>query len=387
MKNAIVCSIIITLLSLLTACAPGAAPPQAPLAATTPAPIAPGIPAINLASNLPPPTSEDAAWQKIVEAAKKEGKVTDYSYNFPGDIGIAINRAFKERYGIRVDIVTGRGADFIERVKTERRMGSIMADMSDGGAPYMAIMKNEGLTVGIAGELPVLREKDVWRADIFGMDPVDRNLIVYRFSTYSTYVNTNLVKPGEEPKVWRDLLDPRWKGKMILLEPIIQTGAYMMFVPLMREKVIDIEFIKDLYRQDLMFANSTSDEGRMLSLGERALSIYGTSASTRRISEGAPLRAIAFKDGTSMGVSVLVAYKGSPHPNAAKVFINWLLSPEGQTVYGKAASDEMARKDVPNFLPEAARVTPPHPIVITNEDNDEIAKLFRERWLNKLWGR
>ncbi|MBF8304359.1 MAG: hypothetical protein HW399_734, partial [Dehalococcoidia bacterium] len=78
---------------LVLSCAPGATPTAAPDArpVSTPAPV--------LTSNLPPSTPQEVEWQKVVEAAKKEGKLTVYSFSFVGDLGLALSKAFKDRYG------------------------------------------------------------------------------------------------------------------------------------------------------------------------------------------------------------------------------------------------------------------------------------------------
>ncbi len=369
------------LLTILAACAPSSAPSPAPAPTTSVQPASP-LPSAK------PQTPEDAAWDKIVEAAKKEGNLTIYSYSFVGDIGIAMSRAFKDRYGISVDIVTGRGAEFLERVKTEKRIGSLVADMTEGSALHLKNMKNEGLTINVTDDLPAFREKDVWVANIFGIDPQAKHVIAFNFTLYTPFVNSNLVKPGEEPKVWKDFLDPKWKGKIIATDPLTSGGLYQLFVPLMREKVIDDNFLKALKQQDLRFSSALPDEGGILARGERHISLRGVdSVYARFAAEGAPIRAIAINDGTVLSVLTTAAYAGAPHPNAAKVFINWFLSPEGQTIFGKNATVASVRKDVSNFLPLQARITPVRPILLTNEDNDQATQYFRDRYLEKLWGR
>lgn len=376
-------TISISFLLLATSCTPGATPVPTVVSAT-PQPITTVAPA----SNLPSPTSQDVAWQQIVEAAKKEGKLTIYSGNFTGDIGIALSRGFKERYSIQVDIISGRGTEFIQRLQTEKRMGSILADVEDTSGTNAKIMKQLGLTKSIAQELPVLREKDVWAADIYGLDPQDKHAIAFNFSTYSPFVNNNLVKVGEEPKVWKDLLDPRWKSKMMAINPTSSAGLINTFIPLMREKVIDEQYLKSLYAQDMQFTVSAPDEAARLSRGERPLSVADINISFAKfVAEGAPIRAIEMNDGMVMSPLPIVAFDGGPHPNAGKVFINWLLSPEGQTVWNKANGAPGVRKDVSNFLPKGAQTNPKRPIMQTNEDADEAGKLFQQQWLNKLWGR
>jgi len=372
----------IIFLVLLAACTPG----------TTPVPVSipPADPPKTTlpTSNINPSTAQDTAWAKIVAAARQEGKLTIYSFNFVGDIGLAISKAFKDEYNITVDIITGRGAEFAERLKTEKRLGRIVCDLTEGNATNLTNMKIEGLTVSVADDIPVLREKDVWIADILSMDPKDKHIIVWNFTVYSPYINTNVVKPGDEPKVWRDLLDPKWKGKMVLTDYVTSAGPYQVFVPLLREKVIDEEFLKALYKQDLRFSSALPDEAGLLARGERSISIRGSSGTYGRfIAEGAPIRAIPLSDGLVLSVITITAIKEAPHPNAAKVFINWFMSPQGQTVYGKIASAASARKDVPSFLHKNAQVIPQRSVMLTNEYVDEATKLFRERYLEKLWAK
>jgi len=121
---------------LLTACAPQSAPASAPTQAPTLAPAQ----TVPVAKTL---TKEEASWNTVVEAAKKEGYLSVYSYNMVGDVGVAVSRAFKAKYGITADIITGRGAEFVERVKTEKRMGRLVADVNDGSSVHSEIMKNE----------------------------------------------------------------------------------------------------------------------------------------------------------------------------------------------------------------------------------------------------
>ena len=368
------------LLTVIMGCSPNDAPTQTPTT-NTPVPLVTPKTTPNL-------TTEETAWNKVVEAAKKEGKLTIYSFNLVGDVGIAVGRAFQDAYGISTDIITGRGAEFTERVKTEKRMGRLVADLTEGNATNLKGMKLEGLTISVASELPVLKEKDVWLADVLGMDPQDKHLIIFNFTVYSPYVNTSIIKPGEEPTVWKDLLDPKWKGKMVLTDYTTSAGPYQLFVPLLREKVIDEEFLKALYKQDLRFASALPDEAGLLSRGERPLSIRGSNNTySRFITEGAPIKAVELKDGLVLSVITMAAFNGGPHPNAAKVFMNWFLSPGGQGAYSKAASTSTARKDVPTSLPKAAQISPQRPILLTNEYTDEATNLFRDRWLGKLWGR
>ena len=298
-----------------------------------------------------------------------------------------MSQAFKDRYGIHVDIITGKGAEFIQRLRTEKRIGGIVGDVIDNNPANIKLLKGEGLTTGVANELQALQDKNVWVADILGLDPQDKHLIGFNFTTYGAWINTNLVKPGEEPKDWKDYLDPKWKGKMLATNPTTSAGLLNIFIPLLREKVIDEDYIKALYKQDIRYSSNYPDDAAMLSRGERAITFSATdSVYSQFIAQGAPIKNID-RDGTVMSLTVVSAINGGPHPNAAKVFINWFISPEGQTVWAKAASVGSVRKDVTDFRPEAGRIKPKRPVITTNEDTDDAAKLFQQQWLNKLWGR
>lgn len=382
MQNAIKLTLLgIFVLLIVAACTPKSAPATAPTQAA-PSPLS------TPTSNLPPLTSQDLAWQKIIEAAKKEGKVNAYSFNWIGDTGIAISKAFKEKYGISLEVVTGRGAEFLERIKTEKRMGQIVADVTEGSSLHIHNMKLEGLLTSMVNEVPVFREKDVWYVDVTAIDPKEKANLVWRILEYAPYINTKLVKPEETPRVWKDLLDPKWKGKMSLTEPNISAGPYENIVVLMDNKVWDEDYIKALYRQNLRFPLALPDETLALARGDTQLIVRGTDASTGRFAlEGAPIQAIDMKDGMVVSTASVAAIAGGPNPNATRLFLNWIFGPEGISVAGKLQGNKMVRKDVPDFRPKAVQANVTRPLVESIEQLDKATKMFREKWFDKVVGR
>lgn len=366
----------------LAACRPAPVPSPA-----TPAPPAAPLKAAP-ASNLPPSTSQEASWSRIVEAARKEGKITAYSYAWVGDAGLAVEKAFERRYGIDMEIITGTGAQFHERMKTEKRMGKMVADMTEGSSLLVNNMKLDGLLVSVAADLPSLQEKDVWAVSPLAFDPKDQVNLWWRQNVYTPYINTKLVKLDEVPKTWKELLDPRWKGKMTLTEPKVGAGAYQYIVVFLRNKVWDEEFIRALYKQDLKFPRGLPDEFRMLAAGESYLAIRGSDATAASFAaQGAPIQAIDMKEGTVLSSATVAAIAGGPHPNAAKVFLSWLLFKEGQSVAGQAQSNRMVRNDVPDFRPKSVQVPLTNPLVESLGDLQKATELFRENWYDKLVGR
>ncbi len=369
------------LAALLAACKPQ----------TTPAPLVPqpsSAPVSVSNPNLPSPIAEDAAWAKVVAAARKEGKVNAYSYSWLGDTGLAISRAFKEKYGISVEITTGRGAEFAERFKTEKRMGQQVADITEGGTVAINAMKPEGVLTSVADDLPVLKEKGVWLVDPTAMDTQDKANLTWRLLVYNPYINTKLVKTEEVPQSWRDLLLPRWKGKMSFGEPNVGATVYSVMVVLMDNKVWDEDYIRALYRQELHFVVSPADELLKLARGENdIIVVVADSEASRFALEGAPIRAIDMKDGVVLSTAAVAAIAKGPNPNAARVFLNWIFSREGQTLAGERMGSKMVRKDVPDIRPQAVQTSMNNPFVLSVDNMGKASQLFRDKWFNKLVGR
>ena len=357
---------------LLVACTPQATP--APLS-PAPAPAAPAKAPVP-ASDLTSPTSQDAAWNKIVEAAKKEGIVNVYTWGWTGDTGVTITKVFENRHGIKLNIITGRGAEFIERIKTETRMGNVTADMFEGAAQHSENMRLEGLLTQ-AGDLPVLRNKVDFSVDPFLFSPEGYYLVENQFYS-ALYINTNLVKPGEEPKAWVDLLEPKWKGKIIFSDPVVSVSP-SYFAVLIEQKRLGLDFLEKLGKQDMMFDPSTPGVASKIARGEAWVGFTDTNSVAPLALEGAPIKIIDTREGVFANGLAVGPVKNGPHPNATRLFLNWILSQEGQDVYTKVKGVLTVRKDVPDYQPQAVRLKPQNPVFLGSEYNNLLAKTFRDK--------
>ena len=370
--------VILVLLGLLTACAPKVTSSQSPSASITQAPIASGIQGTSPTSNPSSLTSQDAAWQKTIASAKKEGKLTIYSYTFLGDIGLAISKAFTDRYGIKVDIITGRGAEQLERLKTEQRMHQMLADVFESASTHTLNAKKMGLTAN-SKDLPVLQEKGVWVIEPLNFDS-DGNALQYTYHLGTVHINTKLVKTTEEPQSWYDLLNAGWKGKIAAPDPTLSTGLYNYLLPITSRGLLRQGFIEELAAQKLVLGRSPRDVADFLARGEYPLGISSTSDSAVFMAEGAPIKALAMKEGIVVSGLAFSVVKDSPNPNAARLFANWLLSPEGQQVQAKIRSSSSMRKDVPSFFPKGAQISG-NLVNTTGQDTDKLSDAFAD----KLW--
>ena len=375
MKKILMLSTVILVL-LLLACAPKAVPATVPVTSISQVQTP--------ASTTIKVSDEDAAWQKVIEAAQKEGKASIYTFAYLGDTAIEMRNAFKARYNIQLDLISGRGAEITERLKTERRLGNLVADIAEGGSAHLFNMKEAGL-LEIAQGLPTLRNKGD-----FHVDPLldqEGYLLNENLQNFPPMVNTKLVQPGDVPKSWQDMLNPKWKGKMLAHSPQISTGMYVEFIPLLNAKAITVDFLREIGKQDLVFTRGDQETADKLARGEApiTLGLIDTIASSY-VKEGAPIKAIPMVEGVTTKSLVVAQVKGGPHPNAARLFLNWILSPEGQTVYHKSMRTGSVRKDVPDFRPPDLTLPPGTKLVLeTAADAAEEGKKFQEKWLPELW--
>lgn len=379
MKRHFMMAILITMVSVMIAvsCTPASAPQPPPR-------VSPTMPASVPTSNLSLPTSQDAAWQKVTEAAQKEGKLVLYSFSFTGDMGIQLAAAFKQKYGISMDIVTGPGAQMIERIKVEQRTNQIMADVMEGSNINASLSQQDGLSENY-GELPVLKEKDVFLIPP-DTDPA-HHVLYYSPLLMGPWINPNLVKKDEAPRSWRQLIEPRWQGKMVMSDPDITPSPNVFFVMLKRYMGFDDKYFAELGKQKLILVPTATQAPLVLGRGEAQLLIFSPALNVvPLLLEKAPVLPIDMEEGLIARSQAVNILKNAPHPNASRLFLNWVLTNEGQTAQAKAKTVLPLRKDVPDFTPEQGRITPRKVFVTTYDDEQDVARAQREKTFRKALG-
>ena len=347
------------LLTVILACSPRPAP--TPVSTPQPTPSATTAPT----SNLSPvrqtqgelPTSQDTAWSQVEEAAKKEGRLVIYGGSTLAQSGKEVQNVFTARYGIPMDILILGGSQQVEKLKVERGIGKSVADVSQGGVSSLTDIVLSGTAESVAEALPVLRDRSV-----FYIDPVygpQKQIIGFLPTILGPLINTNLVKP-DEIKSWYDILNPRWKGRIIMDDPRTTGAGINAFSTLTYHKVLDHEYFRRLARQEpMLWGAGTRESLLQVGRGEQLINFAASNNNVAPfIAEGAPIKIIAVEEGNISQLLAALVVKGAPHPNAAKLFINWLLTPEGQRTVAKSSSTLSLRKDVPDFTPEKARFTP-----------------------------
>jgi iron(III) transport system substrate-binding protein len=266
-----------------------------------------------------------ADWDKIVAAAKAEGSVTFYT-GLPGNPTTKkIGAAFEKKYGIRMDVLELRATELRERIRTERVGNRPTADVMHTSSNQTRQIWMEDKTVDKIGPLPNgnrLRKdlQEAW---------VDRDVNIPTFLlNYAILVNSNLV--SDLPKSWNDILDPKWKGK-ILADDFRAIGGGSSFFSVTYEK-FGRAFQEKLAAQNVAFTRDMREAERRVARGEYAIYLPWLLNYLPSL-KGLPVKAAIPQEGV-----VYLPYASSiltqaPHPNAARVLIDFMLSDEGQAIY------------------------------------------------------
>jgi iron(III) transport system substrate-binding protein len=265
-----------------------------------------------------------AEWDKVIAAAKQEGRVVIYSGAPGSPEHREVAKLFEAKYGIKFDVLEGPGSEVQERIRVEGSTGKVAGDVSHIGSTTQVLMQGYGLIAPHQG-IPNLG-KLVVKPMVPEEVPIFNN-------TYGLIVNTRLVPPAEEPTSWLDLLEPRWKGR-ILASPMSASGLGATWFGVMQD-AFGTAFHEKLARLEPVFGPSNRENARRVARGEYALNTPFILPQVRDI-EGLPVKAIVPKEGVPYTPFSVAVIKGAPHPNAARLLVNFFLEPEAQLVYARS---------------------------------------------------
>lgn len=271
----------------------------------------------------PPPT---AVTSTLVDAARKEGRLAFYSA-FDLSLSEKLARAFEAAFpGIAVRVERSGAERIFQRIGQEHASGIRAVDIacSTDAAHFVAWKRN--------GWLAPYVPQDV--AQHFPPDAVDPDgMYVTACASLSVIgYNTNLIKREDAPKSFVDLLDPKWRGRMVKAHPgysgTILTTTYALV------QALGWSYFEKLAQQKIMQVQSASDPPKKLSLGERAVEVDGADAILLQLKEqGQPVEPIFASEGSPLITSPGGMFASAPNPNAARLFLSFLCSAEGQRVF------------------------------------------------------
>jgi iron(III) transport system substrate-binding protein len=298
-----------------------------------------------------------AEWDRIVDAAKKEGKVTA-SLPASAELKKQVEEHFKKRYGIEVETFTSRGSAGVRRMADEFKAGVRHFDLHIGGSSSIVSgMLDEGILDPIEPwlTLPEVKDPKQWWGGHLWVDNGKR--FVYMFQAYLSEViwyNTDLLNPNDIRSL-DDFLNPKWKGRIGYLDPRTPGAGDSTWSFMWRTK--GEEYLKKLVAQDLYLGRDQRLLGESLAKGRVAVMIGLSYYSFLPfLKAGLPIKTLPrLKEGNygTGGSGNLAIIKAPAHPNSTKVFVNWLLGGEGQEIVSRALGQATRRLDVDTrFLKE-----------------------------------
>jgi iron(III) transport system substrate-binding protein len=259
----------------------------------------------------------------LIAAARKEGQVIHYTST---DLPVAekLAKSFEAKYpGIAVRVERTGAERVFQRIGQEYSSNIHAVDVvNSSDAAHFIVWKRDGVLVPFVPE------------DVAKFYPPEHKDIDGQFASWRIFLsiiayNTNLVKAEDAPKSFADLLDPKWKSKIVKAHPgysgTIMTATYQL------QRDLGWSWFEQLAKQNVMQVQSAADPPKKLDLGERAIMADGNEYSILQLREtGHPVEPVYATEGSPMIIGPNGIFKGSPNPNAAKLFQSYCFSREAQ---------------------------------------------------------
>jgi ABC-type Fe3+ transport system substrate-binding protein len=293
-----------------------------------------------------------AADAALVEAAKKEGEVVWYTTQIISQLVRPMSAAFERKYGIKVRSTRANSTELSVKIINESRAGRPQSDIFDGTSTVV-VLKKEGYVLkwlpDPAKAYPA-QYKDpegYWVANnLFFMTPG---------------FNTSLIPKGSEPRTYEALLDPKWRGKMVWSTSATSSGGPGFIGTVLTEmgETKGMAYLRELAQQKVVnVAGAAREVLDQVIAGEYPLALqifnHHTVISGKK---GAPVDRIKMEPVTGT-LSVLSVHKDAPHPNAAKLLADFIISTEGQQIFRAAEylpADPAVAPLTPSLTPEGGK--------------------------------
>ncbi len=299
-----------------------------------------------------------AADQALVDAAKKEGSVTWYTTLIINQFTRPASEAFEKKYGIKVDYVRADPNDIGLRISNEAKAGRVQADLFDSfGLPALV---RAGFVEKWIPDTAKRLPRQYW----------DRNNYWAASNIYvlTPGFNTELIKKGTEPKTFEDLLDPKWRGKMVWSSRLTASGAPGFVGAALTEmgERKGLDYLQKLSAQKIVNVDAASRQIMdQIIAGEYSMGLQMFNHhAVISAGQGAPSAWIPMEPATVV-LNVVQMTSNSPHPNAGKLLFDFLESEEAQKIFRDA-----------DYIPVDPAVPPREPTLRPDDGK------FRARYFN-----
>jgi iron(III) transport system substrate-binding protein len=331
--------------------APTSAPAKPTAAAKTEAPVAGAKPDAKAPAAAAKPAWEQQ-WNDLLEAAKKEGSIT-ISGPPTQEVRTELTAKFKDRFGIEMEYLGGRSGDLMTRVESERQAGQYTLDAMIGGAQTLYTRVYGKISDPLPPVLihPEATDPTKWKTGkLWFMDPENAHILrITNQASHFLGVNEQYQNPAEI-KAWKDLIDPKYKGKIAAFDPTVSgpgwpPAGYML-------KTLGEDYVRALYQgQEVAITRDERQMSDWLARGTYPIAVSPGSNEVESLKKDgfkiAILRDLPDAPGSvSAGFGLIALVNKAPHPNAAKLFVNWMATQEGGEVYNRAQLTISNRTDV-----------------------------------------
>jgi len=305
------------------------------------------------AAELKPPPAE---WEATLKAARAEKEVAVGCEPTPESRSalMQFQQAFPD---IQLKLNPIGARDFATRVLAERRAGKYLADVFSGGttSPSQVLVPANALDpIRTAFILPEVINETLWFKKRFHFADGENQFVFLNDATVNIdhlVYNTNLVRADEIRSLW-DMLQPKWKGKIVAYDPRLPGGASNNMRFIYYNPKLGPAFLQRLFSEmDVTIGSNTRQLMDWLAAGKYSLGLFIGRDIETALKQGLPVAEVnsVKADGAmlSSATGSIALINRAPHPNAAKVFINWFLSREGQMAWQKQTDRNSLRSDIP----------------------------------------
>ena len=325
-----------------------------------------------VASGAPGASAQSAQEKQLYEAAKKEGTLTWYSGVMDQALCEKVGQAFAAKFpGIQVDVTKTTSQVAFQRVLQDIKSGQVQSDVfTSTDASHFVYLKEKGELVKYVPE-----NADKVAEAFQKIDP-DGFYYVTWASLAAIIYNTDKVKAADAPKNWPDLLDPKWKSQVAVGSPSFSGMVGVWTISL--SKLYGWDFFTKLNAQKPQVGRSIDDAVTVLNAGERMVALGSASTALRNAAKGNPIAVVYPTDGAVAVVAPSGIIKGAKSPNAARLFMEFLLSAEYSKLIA-ANYEQSIRPDVP----PAAGAKPLSEVKVISPPVTEITKEMpgaKEKW-------